>query len=70
MVCRRSFRLQNHRKRSLRRNRIIPPEEDMRRLFQECKIGQGNARLLTESLAYAKPEDLEKEIFRVYLLRK
>jgi hypothetical protein len=52
----------------LRRNRIIPPEEDIRRLFQECKIGQGNARLLAESLAYAKPEDLEKEIIQAYYL--
>lgn len=41
----------------------------MRRLFQECKIGQGNANLLSEALAYAKPEDLEKkEIIRVRIL--
>ena len=53
------------RKRSLRQQRIIPPEEDIRRLFQECKIGQGNAHLLAESLAYARPEDLEKDIIRV-----
>ncbi|KAJ7619451.1 hypothetical protein FB45DRAFT_839940 [Roridomyces roridus] len=35
---------------------IIPPDEDMRRLFQECKIGVGNANLLNEALATATPE--------------
>ncbi|KAJ7251204.1 hypothetical protein C8J57DRAFT_1723124, partial [Mycena rebaudengoi] len=39
------------------RNRIIPPDEDMRRLFQECKIGSGNAALLSQALAIAAPED-------------
>ena len=39
-------------------NRIIPFEEDMRRLFQQCQIGQGNALLLSEALVFAKPEDL------------
>jgi len=53
------------RKRSLRKNRIIPPEEDMRRLFQECKIGSGNAQLLSESLTFVKPEDLQKGVIRV-----
>ncbi|KAF8961590.1 hypothetical protein BDZ97DRAFT_1190000 [Flammula alnicola] len=43
------------------RNRIIPPDEDMRRLFQECKIGQGNASLLSQALALSKPEDLKKK---------
>ena len=48
------------------RNRVIPPEEDVRRLFQECKVGRGNASLLSEALAYAKPEDLKsKEIIKV-----
>ena len=48
------------------RNRVIPPEEDMRRLFQECKVGSGNASLLSEALMFAKPEDLKKkEIIRV-----
>lgn len=46
--------------------RIIPPEEDMRRLFQECKVGKGNASLLSEALAYAKPEDLKhKSVIKV-----
>ncbi|KAF5314297.1 hypothetical protein D9619_011864 [Psilocybe cf. subviscida] len=42
-------------------NRIIPREEDIRRLFQECHIGQGNASLLSQALALSKPEDLEKK---------
>ena len=46
--------------------RIIPPDEDRRRLFQECKIGKGNASLLSEALAFAKPEDLkQKSIIKV-----
>jgi len=35
-------------------------EEDIRRLFQECKIGQGNAAVLADALLRAKPEDLKK----------
>jgi hypothetical protein len=35
-----------------------PPNEDMRRLFQECKIGVGNGNLLTRALAMATPEQL------------
>ena len=46
--------------------RVIPPEEDMRRLFQECRIANGNAQLLNEALAFASPEDLrEKDIIKV-----
>lgn len=42
---------------------IIPLDEDIRRLFQECKIGRGNAALLAESVTYTKPEEMkEKEI--------
>jgi hypothetical protein len=37
----------------------------MRRIFQECKIGQGNANLLLEALSYARPQDLEKEFIQV-----
>ncbi|KAJ7717075.1 ras guanine nucleotide exchange factor domain-containing protein [Mycena maculata] len=40
------------------RDRIIPPDEDMRRLFQECKIGVRRANLLSEALA-ATPEELK-----------
>ncbi|TFK69806.1 hypothetical protein BDN72DRAFT_767546 [Pluteus cervinus] len=43
------------------RNRIIPPDEDIRRLFQECKIGRGNASLLSQALAMSRPEDLRKK---------
>jgi hypothetical protein len=46
--------------------RVIPPEEDMRRLFQECRIANGNSQLLSEALAFASPEDLrEKDIIKV-----
>jgi hypothetical protein len=46
--------------------RVIPPEEDMRRLFQECRIANGNSMLLNEALAFASPEDLrEKDIIKV-----
>ena len=38
----------------------------MRRLFQECRIANGNAQLLNETLAFASPEDLrEKDIIKV-----
>ncbi|PBK71749.1 hypothetical protein ARMSODRAFT_954590 [Armillaria solidipes] len=61
----------NHRKRkSPTRNRIIPPEEDIKRLFQECKIGQGNASLLSQALALARPEDLrEKDVIQEFYLK-
>jgi len=53
-------------RKSSSRNRIIPPDEDIRRLIQECKIGQGNASLLSQALALTKPEDLKrKEIIKV-----
>ncbi|KAF4568144.1 phosphatidylinositol-3,5-bisphosphate 5-phosphatase [Pleurotus pulmonarius] len=48
-------------RRSVTRNRIIPPEEDMRRLMEECTIGQGNASLLSQALVFAKPENLKKD---------
>jgi hypothetical protein len=45
--------------------RVIPPEEDMRRLFQECRFADGNAQLLSEALTFASPEDLrDKEIIK------
>ena len=48
------------------RNRIIPPDEDIRRLFQECVVGQGNAGLLSEALAHVDPQDLKKkDVIRV-----
>ncbi|KAH8108353.1 hypothetical protein DFH11DRAFT_1633902 [Phellopilus nigrolimitatus] len=49
------------------RSGIIPIDEDMRRLFQECKIGRGNAALLSEALAFASPDDLkEKDIIKEF----
>ncbi|KAF9256313.1 hypothetical protein L218DRAFT_221356 [Marasmius fiardii PR-910] len=44
--------------------RIIPIEEDIRRLFQECKIGRGNAALLSEALVHTTPEDLDVIVLR------
>jgi hypothetical protein len=50
----------NDRKRERERlERVIPPDEDMRRLFQECEIARGNAQLLSSALTYARPSDLE-----------
>ncbi|KAJ7794776.1 hypothetical protein B0H14DRAFT_2922184 [Mycena olivaceomarginata] len=43
-------------------DRIIPPEEDMQRLFQECKIGVENANLLAEAVAMATPEQLNDSV--------
>jgi len=38
----------------------------MRRLFQECKIGTGNAAVLSDALLGAKPEDLKrKDVIKV-----
>ncbi|KAG1830272.1 hypothetical protein DFJ58DRAFT_711251 [Suillus subalutaceus] len=37
---------------------FIPPE-DMKLLFQQCKIAMGNATVLSEMLARAKPEQIE-----------
>ncbi|KAJ3727765.1 hypothetical protein C8R42DRAFT_347411 [Lentinula raphanica] len=42
------------------KNRIIPLEEDIRRLFQECTIGLANASLLNQALGHAKVEELKK----------
>ena len=45
--------------------RVIPLEEDMRRLLQECRFAHGNAQVLSEALAFASPEDLrEKDIIK------
>ncbi|CAE6464433.1 unnamed protein product [Rhizoctonia solani] len=37
---------------------IISPEEDIRRLFEECKIAQDNCRILADSLVYATPDSV------------
>ncbi|KIY69274.1 hypothetical protein CYLTODRAFT_420881 [Cylindrobasidium torrendii FP15055 ss-10] len=41
--------------------RIIPPDEDRRRLLQECRIAQGNASLLAEALVHATPSDAQED---------
>ncbi|KAG8749434.1 hypothetical protein FRC14_001378, partial [Serendipita sp. 396] len=39
-----------------RRDRgIIPPDEDIRRLFQECEVAKTNAQLLSNCLTFASP---------------
>ncbi|THU93819.1 hypothetical protein K435DRAFT_182579 [Dendrothele bispora CBS 962.96] len=43
------------------KDKIIPPDEDIRRLFQECKIGLGNASLLSQAVGHTKPEDLGQD---------
>ena len=37
----------------------------MRRLFTECKIGQGNASLLSQAIMMRKPEDMKSDIIKV-----
>ena len=37
-------------------------EEDFRRLFQECKIGRGNASLLVDAIAHGGQGDIIKVI--------
>ena len=54
-----------HKHKSSSRNRVIPPEEDMRRLNQECDVGTGNAALLSDALTFAKPEDLKNGVIKV-----
>ncbi|KZO97597.1 hypothetical protein CALVIDRAFT_597507 [Calocera viscosa TUFC12733] len=45
--------------RSKTTGRVISPEEDRRRLLEECDIAKSNAMLLREALVFAKPEELE-----------
>ncbi|KAG1894431.1 uncharacterized protein F5891DRAFT_728085 [Suillus fuscotomentosus] len=54
-------------KKNLQRG-VIPPEEDMKRLFQECKIAKGNATFLSEMLAYTKPEQIEGSLIPVRVI--
>ncbi|CAE6339618.1 unnamed protein product [Rhizoctonia solani] len=37
---------------------VISPEEDMRRLFEECEIARDNCRILADSLVYATPDSI------------
>ncbi|KAF5339923.1 hypothetical protein D9758_015022 [Tetrapyrgos nigripes] len=43
------------------KNKIIPLEEDTRRLFQECKIGMGNTSRSSQAVGHTKPEELDLE---------
>ncbi|KAL4077659.1 hypothetical protein J3A83DRAFT_4215420 [Scleroderma citrinum] len=52
-----------------RHQRIIPLEEDIRRLFQECKIARGNALVLSEALIYVKPEALDTGLIPEFLAK-
>ncbi|KAG8681829.1 hypothetical protein FRC08_015372 [Ceratobasidium sp. 394] len=53
---------ERRREKSRRKNEavlgVIPPEEDMRRLFEECEISRDNCRILGESLVYATTETI------------
>ncbi|KAG2152801.1 hypothetical protein DEU56DRAFT_907981 [Suillus clintonianus] len=46
-------------RKGLHRRGGITPEEYMKCLLQECKIAKGHATVLSEMLAYAKPEQME-----------
>ncbi|KAG1803187.1 uncharacterized protein BJ212DRAFT_992086 [Suillus subaureus] len=52
-------------RKSLHQRGVVPLEEDMKRLFQECKIAKGNATILSEMLAYAKPGQMEGSLVPV-----
>ncbi|KAG1744703.1 uncharacterized protein EDB91DRAFT_1123990 [Suillus paluster] len=54
-------------RKSLHQRGVIPPEEDMKRLFQECKIAKGNANVLCELLTYTKPEQIEGSLIPEFL---
>ncbi|KAF8553627.1 hypothetical protein OG21DRAFT_1463829 [Imleria badia] len=53
--------------RRYQQQRVIPPDEDIRRLFQECKIARGNADLLSQTLAFAKPDALDADLIPEFL---
>ncbi|KAF7373420.1 Kinase-like protein [Mycena sanguinolenta] len=40
----------------------VPPDEDIQRLLQECRIGVGNANLLMQALSVAAPEVLQDAV--------
>jgi hypothetical protein len=56
-------------RKSLHQRGVIPPDEDMKRLFQECKIAKGNATFLSEMLAYTKPEQIEGSLIPEFLTK-
>ncbi|KAH0834019.1 hypothetical protein J3R83DRAFT_11255 [Lanmaoa asiatica] len=50
-------------------HRVIPLEEDIRRLFQECKIARGNADVLSQTLAFARPDALDADLIPEFLTK-
>ena len=50
-------------------SQVIPIHEDMRRLFEECVVGRGNAQLLNQALTFAKPDELGGPVISVSNLR-
>lgn len=49
--------------------RIIPFEEDIKRLLHECDIAHGNARVLSDTLAFAKPDALHADLIPEFLTK-
>ena len=47
------------------RQQVISATEDMRRLFEECEIGKGNAQLLNQALTFARPDELGGSVIGV-----
>ncbi|KAL0567883.1 Rho guanine nucleotide exchange factor [Marasmius crinis-equi] len=41
---------------------LIAPDEEIRRLFQVCIVGQGNASLLSQALVHMLPEEFFQEL--------
>lgn len=49
---------------------FIPPEEDMRRLFEECDVALHNSRILNEALAYSTPDSFRSNsVIKVWMLQ-
>ena len=49
--------------------KVIPLEEDMRRLFEECSMALSHARILNEALAYATPDSFRNNsVIKVWMV--
>ena len=49
---------------------LIPPDEDIRRLFEECEVALYGTRILNEALAFATPETFRRNpVIKVWTLR-
>lgn len=54
---------------SIVKQQIIPADEDVKRLFEECEIAKSNARVLAQALTFASPEELQKnEVIQVWTI--